>query len=154
MVRATEHLESEEVQLLQEGEIVEQVAPAFKLKNGIVRIQIRHPSSPQFPNPIGWVTQDATAAGGPKFLEPGPEPMAKGWGSKGEGGGAKGWDEGKGWPPAKGKGKGGKCKAKDFDLVAPVLPAAGPAAPQGKFGTFQNLIWKPGGAELAPAMTA
>ena len=23
----------------------------------------------------GWVTQDASAAGGPKFLEPGPEPM-------------------------------------------------------------------------------
>merc|ERR1719203_2715135 len=54
------------------------VAPTFKLKNSIVRIQIRHPSSPQFPNPIGWVTQDATAAGGPKFLEPGPEPMQKG----------------------------------------------------------------------------
>merc|ERR1719414_2782125 len=78
VVRATEHLNSEEVQLLQEGEIVEQVAPSFKLKNSIVRIQIRHPSSPQFPNPIGWVTQDATAAGGPKFLEPGPEPMQRG----------------------------------------------------------------------------
>ena len=52
-----------------------QVAPSFTTENGIVRVQIRHPSSPLFPKPIGWVTQDASAAGGPKFLEPGPEPM-------------------------------------------------------------------------------
>eukprot|EP00435_Cladocopium_sp_Y103_P053503 s269_g17.t1 len=70
-----EKLDSDEVQKLQEGEIVEQVAPSFTTENGIVRVQIRHPSSPLFPKPIGWVTQDASAAGGPKFLEPGPEPM-------------------------------------------------------------------------------
>lgn len=163
MVRATEHLESEEVQLLQEGEIIEQVAPAFKLKTGIVRIQIRHPSSPQFPNPIGWVTQDATAAGGPKFLEPGPEPMAKGGG-----GGGKGWkggpmeEGGKGWGApedfGKGKGKGKNWKGgppgsfdKGFEkggkpAMAPPEPFAGAAAgPRGPYGTFQNLIWKPGG---------
>merc|ERR1719343_135989 len=64
VVKATEALESPEIQTLQEGEIVEQVAPAFKLASGIIRVQIRHPSSPQFPNPIGWVTQDATSAGG------------------------------------------------------------------------------------------
>lgn len=75
VVRKTERLDSDEVQKLQEGEIVEQVAPSFTTENGIVRVQIRHPSSPLFPKPIGWVTQDASAAGGPKFLEPGPEPM-------------------------------------------------------------------------------
>lgn len=75
VVRKTEKLDSDEVQKLQEGEIVEQVAPSFTTENGIVRVQIRHPSSPLFPKPIGWVTQDASAAGGPKFLEPGPEPM-------------------------------------------------------------------------------
>ncbi|CAE7422423.1 CPK2 [Symbiodinium natans] len=77
VVRKSERLDSEEVQKLQEGEIVEQVAPAFTTENGIIRVQIRHPSSPLFPKPIGWVTQDATAAGGPKFLEPGPEPMQR-----------------------------------------------------------------------------
>eukprot|EP00931_Biecheleriopsis_adriatica_P011443 TRINITY_DN112534_c0_g1_i1.p1 TRINITY_DN112534_c0_g1~~TRINITY_DN112534_c0_g1_i1.p1 ORF type:complete len:401 (-),score=83.37 TRINITY_DN112534_c0_g1_i1:18-1196(-) len=77
VVRATEQLESPEVQKLQEGEIVEQVSPPLVTEQGLVRIQIRHPSSPVFPNPIGWVTQDATAAGGPKFLEPGPEAKYK-----------------------------------------------------------------------------
>jgi len=137
VVRATEHLNSEEVQLLQDGEIVEQVAPAFKLKNGIVRIQIRHPSSPQFPNPIGWVTQDASSAGGPKFLEPGPEPMHKGswrpppvqqsWGGGGPPMGGR--------PPRPGGPLGGK--------------GAAPRAPGGAYG-FQNLTWTPG----KPAGTA
>merc|ERR1712136_618068 len=75
-VRATMHLDSEKVQFLQENEIVEQTAPQVVI-SGIVRIMIRYPSSPQFPSPIGWVTQDASAAGGPKFLEPGPEPMVR-----------------------------------------------------------------------------
>ncbi|CAJ1339730.1 unnamed protein product [Effrenium voratum] len=83
VVRKSEKLDSEEVQKLQEGEIVEQVAPAFTTENGIIRVQIRHPSSPLFPKPIGWVTQDASAAGGPKFLEPGPEPMKQPWASSG-----------------------------------------------------------------------
>lgn len=140
VVRATEHLNSEEVQMLQEGEIVEQVAPAFKLKNSIVRIQIRHPSSPQFPNPIGWVTQDATAAGGPKFLEPGPEPMQRGnWrpslggGGSGPGGGcAPPWAASSGgWRPprpAQPAGKGGGSRA------------------PGPYG-FQNLTWTPASAK-------
>lgn len=78
IVKATEELNSAEVRTLNEGEIVEQIAPALTLAGGIVRVLIRHPSSPQFPNPIGWVTLDATAAGGPKFLEPGPAPMSRG----------------------------------------------------------------------------
>jgi len=57
------------VQMLNEGEIVEQVAPAFTLSNGIIRVQIRHPSGPKYPMPIGWVTQDSTAVGGSRFLE-------------------------------------------------------------------------------------
>ncbi|CAJ1427975.1 unnamed protein product [Effrenium voratum] len=81
VVRKSEKLDSEEVQKLQEGEIVEQVAPAFTTENGIIRVQIRHPSSPLFPKPIG--TPDASAAGGPKFLEPGPEPMKQPWASSG-----------------------------------------------------------------------
>ncbi|CAK0856257.1 unnamed protein product [Prorocentrum cordatum] len=144
VVRATEHLDSEKVQLLQVGEIVEQVAPAFKLNSGIVRIQIRHPSSPQFPNPIGWVTQDATAAGGPRFLVPGPEPMVKsGWRPPAA---APAWGEDPSagwWPPAKGKGRGKGAPA----------PAARPAAAGGRGGgqTFSNLTWTPKPDEAAPA---
>ena len=39
-----------------------QVAPSYTTENGIVRVQIRHPSSPLFPKPIGpWAV-----TGGPK----------------------------------------------------------------------------------------
>ena len=127
VVRKSERLDSDEVQKLQEGEIVEQVAPAFTTENGIIRVQIRHPSSPLFPKPIGWVTQDATAAGGPKFLEPGPEPMqrvqqpaaahaAPGWRPPASPWGA--------WRPRPG--------------VPPPRPAANYARPG-----FQNLTWTP-----------
>eukprot|EP00811_Abedinium_folium_P032889 NODE_5898_length_1724_cov_5.920476.p1 GENE.NODE_5898_length_1724_cov_5.920476~~NODE_5898_length_1724_cov_5.920476.p1 ORF type:complete len:514 (-),score=81.03 NODE_5898_length_1724_cov_5.920476:182-1606(-) len=75
MVRATEQIDSGEVRVLSEHEIVEQVGRLVTLSSGIVRMRIRHPSTPQFPDAIGWVTQDATAAGGPRFLEPGPEPI-------------------------------------------------------------------------------
>lgn len=127
VVRASEQLNSPEVQTLQVGEIVEQVAPPFKLQNGIVRIQVRHPSSPHFPNPIGWVTLDATAAGGPKFLEPGPEPMQK-----------PSWR-----PPAP------AWAAPVF--FRPRAPAGGmsPAKPARAPGTFQNLTWTPGGGKNA-----
>lgn len=136
VVRATEHLNSEEVRTLQEGEIVEQVAPIIKLANGIVRIQIRHPSSMQFPNPIGWVTQDATAAGGPKFLEPGPEPMGRPQHAKpaASSSGAPHWGA-PNWPrPPRHPGgfrPGG------------VAPVRGPSG-------FQNLTWTPGGDAAAP----
>lgn len=131
VVRATEHLNSEEVQMLQEGEIVEQVAPAFKLKNGIIRIQIRHPSSPQFPNPIGWVTQDATAAGGPKFLEPGPEPMQKGWRPPAVSAAAPPWvSQAASWRPRGPLGSPGK---------------GSPVRAPGPYG-FQNLTWTPSNA--------
>lgn len=132
VVRATERLDSQEVQTLQEGEIVEQVAPQFKLKNGIVRMQIRHPSSPLFPNPIGWVTQDATAAGGPQFLQPGPEPMTKGWRPPSWSG-----SPGPSWRPRGPPGSPGPAG----NSVASPRPAP---VPRGPFG-FQNLIWKPSG---------
>ena len=77
VVRTTEQLNSPEVLVLQKGEIVEQVAPALRLPSGVLRIQIRHPSSPQFPHPIGWVTLDATPIGGPRLLVAGPVPMAE-----------------------------------------------------------------------------
>mmetsp|Transcript_22003 Transcript_22003/g.39426 ORF Transcript_22003/g.39426 Transcript_22003/m.39426 type:complete len:431 (+) Transcript_22003:72-1364(+) len=118
VVRQTEKLDSDEVQKLQEGEIVEQVAPAFKTDNGLIRIQIRHPSSPFFPNPIGWVTQDASAAGGPKFLEPGPEPMQKPAAST--------WR-----PPA------WSSPWRPRGSIPPPRPAAG------KGPYTQNLTWKP-----------
>jgi len=136
VVRATEHLHSEEIQMLQEGEIVEQVAPPFKLKNGIVRLQIRHPSSPQFPNPIGWVTQDATAAGGPKFLEPGPEPMQK-----------------PAWRPPS------AATAPPPGSWRPRHPGPPTPAPRGPPGIkstpygYQNLIWTPGGSKSSEAIT-
>lgn len=118
VVRQTEKLDSAEVQKLQEGEIVEQVAPAFKTENGLVRIQIRHPSSPLFPNPIGWVTQDASSAGGPKFLEAGPEPMQKPSST---------WR-----PPAP-------------SWSSPWRPRGSVPPPRaaGRGSSFTNLIWKP-----------
>ncbi|CAK9078824.1 unnamed protein product [Durusdinium trenchii] len=119
VVRKTEKLESEEVQKLQEGEIVEQVAPAFTTENGIVRVQIRHPSSPLFPKPIGWVTQDASAAGGPTFLEPGPEPM-KMQGAAPAAPGAPGW------------------------RPSPWRPRVPPPRPFGRPSSFQNISWTPG----------
>lgn len=135
VVRASEKLDSAEVQKLQVGEIVEQVAPAFTTEKGLIRIQIRHPSSSVFPNPIGWVTQDATAAGGPKFLEQGPEPMQKSpsnnWRPP-----ASSWAS-SAWRP---RGSAGPWSAR---------PAAAPAAPQGR-PSFQNLTWKPS-ADKAPA---
>merc|ERR1740138_1594837 len=63
VVRHTEHLDSGEVRALREGEIVESVGPPFTLPSGVVRLEIAHPSSAVYPIPIGWVTQDATAAG-------------------------------------------------------------------------------------------
>mmetsp|Transcript_77014 Transcript_77014/g.214149 ORF Transcript_77014/g.214149 Transcript_77014/m.214149 type:complete len:533 (+) Transcript_77014:122-1720(+) len=145
VVRATEALDSAEVQLLKEGEIVEQVSPPFKMKSGIIRIQIRHPSSTQFPLPIGWVTQDATAAGGPKFLEQGPEAIpvvrpswrppqstAAPWASTSPTGNSQ-WRH-------KGSADG------------PPTPRV-PAPPRGQYG-FQNLCWTASGSEAANAKPA
>jgi len=146
MVRTTEHLSSEEVQVLQEGEIVEQVAPSFKMKNGIIRIQIRHPASPLFPEPVGWVTQDATGAGGPRFLEPGPEPMTKGWRPPST------WYHSpapaSGWRPR------GPPAGPSGGLAPGASPRAGVhAAQRGPYG-FQNMTWKPSAsADEKPAST-
>lgn len=135
VVRGTMMLESDKVQLLKEGEIVEQVAPQCTLKNGIVRIQIRHPSSPQFPNPIGWVTLDATAAGGPKLLEPGPEPMARpSWRPPAP---ASQWNPVTPWRPEHAYAAPGS---------GPRPRPAIPSAPRGPTG-FQNLTWKPSNHE-------
>eukprot|EP00929_Paragymnodinium_shiwhaense_P095606 TRINITY_DN5682_c0_g1_i1.p1 TRINITY_DN5682_c0_g1~~TRINITY_DN5682_c0_g1_i1.p1 ORF type:complete len:438 (-),score=143.52 TRINITY_DN5682_c0_g1_i1:231-1544(-) len=133
VVKATEALESPEVQVLQEGEIVEQVAPAFELPNGIVRIQIRHPSSPHFPNPIGWVTQDATKAGGPVFLEPGPKPMDERYQPKTDA--SRRWTAPSYPPPT-------------YPSWRPPRPGGPPArapmASRNASGTFANLTWTPG----------
>lgn len=148
VVRATEHLDSKEVQKLQEGEIVEQVTPAFTLSNGIIRIQIRHPSSPSFPLPIGWITQDATAAGGPKFLEPGPEPIQRsaqpGPGPMGPGPGPM---MGPPWRPPGGGPAAWAAGPPSWRPRGPPPPRgpAPPITPRGPNG-FQNLVWKPGAA--------
>lgn len=144
IVRATDALDSPEVQVLHEGEIVEQVSPGVRLANGIMRLQIRHPSSPQFPAPIGWVTQDATAAGGPKFLVPGPEPMIrqdfKQPSSGGEDAGVAAWgtrvaDSTICPTPL-------EAPIEGIDANAPSLPAM---VLRGSIGHFQNLTWKPSG---------
>ena len=47
-----------------------QVAPSFTTENGIVRVQIRHPSSPLFPKPIGcWATELKQVTGWPGFVD-------------------------------------------------------------------------------------
>lgn len=135
VVRETEQLNSKEVRTLNEGEIVEQVAPALTLQGGIIRICIRHPSSPQFPSPIGWVTQDASKAGGPVFLVPGPEPMSRG----------KPWRPVNAPPtdslsPAPFR---GAPPTAPFSQPPPRGPPA-PTAPRGPRGTFSNLVWTPG----------
>lgn len=103
VVGTSENLDSKQVRTLREGEIVESVGPPFTLTNGVVRLEIRHPSSAAYPNPIGWVTQDDTATGGTKNLQPGPQPvqatMQKGTPRPPSFGG--GWR-----PSAKGKGRG------------------------------------------------
>lgn len=139
IVKETEQLNSAEVRVLNEGEIVEQVAPALTLSGGIVRVLIRHPSSPQFPNPIGWVTSDATAAGGPKFLEPGPEPMSRG----------------KPWAPPTGTRAAADLQAWRAPAVStapftpgPAAPRPAAAAPAAQYGPkgYQNLVWTPSAA--------
>eukprot|EP00927_Polykrikos_kofoidii_P047867 TRINITY_DN42154_c0_g1_i1.p1 TRINITY_DN42154_c0_g1~~TRINITY_DN42154_c0_g1_i1.p1 ORF type:complete len:634 (+),score=100.96 TRINITY_DN42154_c0_g1_i1:206-1903(+) len=132
VVRETEALDSPEVQVLQEGEIVEQTAPPFKLLNGIVRIQIRHPSSRAFPNAIGWVTLDATKAGGPKFFEPGPEPMMR-----------LGWSPRPTRPYA-------VPRSPVPASARPILPISSPGAGP-PWRTYQNLVWTNKDGASAPA---
>jgi len=153
IVRETEQLNSAEVRSLNEDEIVEQVSPSITImtpQGGIVRILIRHPSSPQFPNPIGWVTLDATGAGGPKFLEPGPEPMSRGkpWAppvgtrnavdfpAPGAPTPRPAWGSPAASPPVF-----AAAIAQGARPPAPVPPV--PAANRGPRGTFQNLTWTP-----------
>lgn len=116
VVGASEHIDSKEVRVLHDGEIVESVGPPFTLPNGVVRVEIAHPSSAAYPNPIGWVTQDID---GVKTLQPGPQPLQANMRStprpQSFGGGA-GWRPQSSYRP---KGKGG-----------------------GK-GTFTNVSWRP-----------
>lgn len=120
-VTEREHAESREVRTLREGEIVESVGPPFTLASGVVRLEIAHPSSAAYPNPIGWVSHDETAVGGGRCLEPGPQPLQAtmrpprpAYGGGGGGGG---------WRP-KGGGKGSKPRS----------------------ASFTNVTWRPGGA--------
>ncbi|CAK0868821.1 unnamed protein product [Prorocentrum cordatum] len=112
-VGSTEHLDSSEVRVLREGEIVESVGPPFTLPNGVVRLEIAHPSSAAYPNPIGWVTQDSGPAGAGRCLEPGPQPVQATMraGRPPHGGG---------WRPR---------------------PAFRPPRPRG--ATFTNITWRP-----------
>lgn len=128
VVRATEHLQSDEVSSLKEGEIVEQVCPEFTLRNGIIRIQIRHPRSPLFPMAIGWVTLDATSAGGPRFLEPGPDLVSRPQGNQIL----------------------VSPQAKAPSSAPPARPPSRPLAPRTPFG-YQNLTWRPPTAAKSPA---
>jgi len=176
VVRLSMHLDSDQVCFLRKGEIIEQVAPQFTLSNGIIRLLIRHPSSPSFPNPIGWVTLDASSAGGPRFLEPGPEPMVPhGHAPRGPGGGP-------GGAPPRDQHSAGGCgggpvassrggSAPPMVTSAPWRPGGGPCgggapmysspsypprphapaavaatAPRGASGAFQNLTWRPSAA--------
>lgn len=145
VVRETEQLNSKEVRTLNEGEIVEQVAPALTLQGGIIRVCIRHPSSPQFPSPIGWVTQDASKAGGPTFLVPGPEPMSRGkpWRPV-NGATAAGATDPYSPQPFRGHSAGPPGSPFSGQPPPPRAPAA-PAGPRGPRGTFSNLVWTPGG---------
>lgn len=140
VVKATEALDSAEIQTLKDGEIVEQVSPAFKLSNGIIRIQIRHPSSPQFPNPIGWVTQDATSAGGPKFMEPGPEPMyQQSWTPR---------------PAAAPSSASQPWRPRGPPAVAAAAAASQAPAARWTGAGFGNLTWTPGGGSKETIVAA
>ncbi|EER09741.1 hypothetical protein Pmar_PMAR020035 [Perkinsus marinus ATCC 50983] len=73
LVRATCEPDSAPVASITNGEIVEQCGQRIVLQSGIIRIQIRHPSHPSFPAPLGWVTLTAEPAGGVRYFEKGPE---------------------------------------------------------------------------------
>jgi hypothetical protein len=140
---------------LREGEIVEQVAPSFKLANGIVRVQIRHPSSPQFPLAIGWVTQDASAAGGPVFLEPGPESMVQ-TNYQPRPNASSAWPAPALGMPSQWRPRGGGPVAPPAAFGPGSVPPARPGGGQGggpraKWGVsgFQNLTWTPNSAAKA-----
>lgn len=146
IVRETEQLNSAEVRSLHEGEIVEQVSPSMTLQGGIVRLLIRHPSTPQFPAPIGWVTLDATAAGGPKFLEPGPEPMSRGlpWAPPVGTKAAAALSPAGAAPAGAAAAAPAPWAAPAPAYIQPVKAAPAPVAAKGPKG-YQNLVWTPGG---------
>ncbi|EER06074.1 hypothetical protein Pmar_PMAR028263 [Perkinsus marinus ATCC 50983] len=73
LVRATCEPDSAPVASITNGEIVEQCGQRIVLQSGIIRIQIRHPSHPSFPAPLGWVTLTAESAGGVRYFEKGPD---------------------------------------------------------------------------------
>jgi hypothetical protein len=88
IIRAEPALDSDEVAVLYHGDIVEQAGPSEKRGQGIVRMPVtaiishRNGSEDQAPvksagassKVLGWVTIDASSAGGPVFFKPTPEP--------------------------------------------------------------------------------
>lgn len=84
IVREEESLKSEEVLTLQKGDVVEQAGPVAVLDDGIIRMPVtatvirrsdvengEYPErAPASGKAIGWVTVDASAAGGPTFFKP------------------------------------------------------------------------------------
>jgi len=91
IVRADEELNSEQVMVLHRGDVVEQAAPSIVTPQGIVRMPVTTTvvrrtavESGEVPDPsangqnratvsgktYGWVTADASAAGGPVFFKP------------------------------------------------------------------------------------
>lgn len=89
IVRADPALDSDEVAVLYCGDIVEQAGPSETRGNGIVRMpvtaSISHRSEADGDSPrarnaeaapskvLGWVTVDASSAGGPVFFKPAPD---------------------------------------------------------------------------------
>lgn len=128
-VFATERLDSTVVRSLSTGEIVESVGPPVTLPNGVVRVEIAHPSSAAYPNPIGWVSHDDTSVGGGRCLDVGPQPVGSRSGNKFAAPGYGYHGGGGGWRP----------RASPYRPYRPRGPS------------FGNLTWRPGAAAAAPS---
>mmetsp|Transcript_52051 Transcript_52051/g.167475 ORF Transcript_52051/g.167475 Transcript_52051/m.167475 type:complete len:183 (-) Transcript_52051:153-701(-) len=125
-VFATEHLDSVEVRVLAQGEIVESVGPPFTLPSGVVRLEIAHPSSAAYPSPIGWVSQDDAALGGGRCLEPGPQPVQAGLRTNRMS--APGYNGGGGWRPRSAPYRPFRPRGASFtNITWRPTPAAGPS---------------------------
>lgn len=85
IVRHGSELDSEAVMSLRCGDVVEQAGPSHTRSNGIVRMPVvmgrksesqEEEDSPRPARISGWVTVDASAAGGPVFFKPLPDNSA------------------------------------------------------------------------------
>eukprot|EP00928_Gymnodinium_smaydae_P070611 TRINITY_DN54415_c0_g1_i1.p1 TRINITY_DN54415_c0_g1~~TRINITY_DN54415_c0_g1_i1.p1 ORF type:complete len:301 (+),score=63.84 TRINITY_DN54415_c0_g1_i1:69-971(+) len=84
VVRASKELNSDQIGTLRRGDVVEQAGPSVERPDGIIRMPVSFlPSSPGRNGRgdgsgtrklIGWVTADASEAGGPTFFEQMPDP--------------------------------------------------------------------------------